>query len=152
MSLSIVEDTSPRSAVMRAYLLLDAGELEGARRALSHAASLATDEPMIFALQGAVSIAAGQLDEALKTLRATTRRFPAHPAAHTYFAEASLLLRRVGQAKRALAAARAALEEPTPPLSEAERVAWETQIACLEQLLEQLDPALIPAPIVTEGE
>lgn len=137
---------SPRHEAQRAYLLLEHGELAAARRTLDAIIGGNPDDPMLAALRGAMELAAGELDVALKLLRQATRRWPDHPAAFVYLAETHLLHRRMSQAKRAINKARTLCHR----LDTID--VWGEHIACLELLCAEISPEQIPDPLISIEE
>lgn len=137
---------SPRHEAQRAYLLLEHGELAMARRTLDAILEENPDDPTLAALRGAMELAAGELDVALKLLRLATRRWPEHPAAFVYLAETHLLQRRVSQARRALNKARTLCHRLDT------MDVWGEHIACLELFCTEISPSQIPEPLISLEE
>lgn len=137
-------DDSLASALKRAYLLLEHGELKLARASIASTCSRHPEEPLPHALSGAVEIAAGDLDNALKVLRPVSRKWPEHPAAQLYLAEAFLLSRKIGQARRKISAVQRHLSNLEPGHPD---TVWGEMADRLAELCEHIEAEQIPEPL-----
>lgn len=128
----------------RAYLLLEHGELELARKCIAQSCERYPEQPLPHALQGAVEIAAGDLDRALKLLRQVSRKWPEHPAPQLYLAEAFLLSQKLGQARRKVSLLQDKLDALDPSHPD---VIWREMAGHLAELCEHIDSEQIPEPL-----
>jgi predicted Zn-dependent protease len=101
-----------RETLSRAYLLVGWGQVDAAVALCEQVdADLGGEHPLPQTLAGGFLVGAGRINEGLKRLGATVRRFPRAPLPGIQFAEACFLAGRRRQAERAMDRVRPLLEE-----------------------------------------
>ncbi|MFU8804315.1 MAG: tetratricopeptide repeat protein [Bradymonadaceae bacterium] len=132
-----------RERLMQAYLLTSHGRLEEALRICEEVSSALPSHAMAPTLKGAILIAAGQPQEALKHLAKVCRRHPDEVLTRLYFCEACFLSGRVGRGLKELGRLDHDELADTP---------WEEFARSLKEVWEGVDPTTLPDVIVVPLE
>lgn len=128
-----------RTKLRQAYVLVSFGFINEALEICEEVAVELPDHPIAPTLKGAFLIASGQPQAALKHLAKVMRRHPRSALTRLYFCEACLLSGRGGRGLKELQA----LDEDLLDTQDLRLFA-----DSLKQVFEDIDPSMIPAPLI----